>query len=96
MYWQHVQELLSSWKSIIGSSLVFYKAVSANANMLFTGKNPPLKKDSKSLRTIPFPTKRPTFNEVKRVHSLLTTVHVYGKLSVVKLSLFVLLIIKLM
>lgn len=78
---QHVQDLLASWKgNIAGSNLVFYKAVSANANVLFTGKNPPLSRDSKSLRTIPFPTKRPTFSEVKRVHSLLTTVHLYGTL----------------
>lgn len=84
-----MQDLLSSWKSIGESGLVFYKAISANANMLFTGKNPPLKKDCKNLRTIPFPTKRPTFSEVKRVHSLLTTVHLYGMRSVMTLSLFV-------
>jgi len=77
---QHIQELLASWKSSIAeSNLIFYRAAGSNANILFGGKIPPLNRDSPKVRRIPLPTKRPTFNEVKRVHSFLTTAHVYGK-----------------
>ncbi|ODM88001.1 Ankyrin repeat and zinc finger domain-containing protein 1 [Orchesella cincta] len=75
---QHIQELLASWKSSIADShLIFYRAAGSNANIFFGGKSPPLNRDSPKVRRIPLPTKRPTFNEVKRVHSFLTTAHVY-------------------
>ena len=38
-----------------------------------------LLEDDARIRTIPFPTRRPTFNEVKRVHQELSSVQVLGK-----------------
>ena len=38
----------------------------------------PLTDDSR-IRTIPFPTRRPTFKEVKRVHQELSSVQLLGK-----------------
>lgn len=35
--------------------------------------------DDSRIRTIPFPTRRPTFNEVKRVHQELSSVQLLGK-----------------
>jgi hypothetical protein len=74
-----VQDLLGSWgPKLAKCEVVFYRAVGSNTNVLFNGKNPPLQRSDVKLRTVPFPTKRPTFAEVKRVHSLLTVLHVYG------------------
>ena len=39
----------------------------------------PFVKDDSRLRHIPFMTFRPTFNEVKRTHSVLAKIELYGK-----------------
>ncbi|XP_057657991.1 ankyrin repeat and zinc finger domain-containing protein 1-like [Diorhabda carinulata] len=73
---QHVRTLLDSWKEHLEDSLVIYRASGGyNQSILFGGNNSILNK--KDMRSIPFPTRRPTFKEVKRVHQLLTTVSVY-------------------
>ncbi|XP_017890086.1 ankyrin repeat and zinc finger domain-containing protein 1-like [Ceratina calcarata] len=77
---QHVQEILESWSPHInGSSLILYRAVGPyNRTVLFGGKNPPLDKNDSRLRPLPFPTRRATFSEVKRVYDILSTMEIYG------------------
>lgn len=77
---QHVQEILESWKTHINnSSLILYRAVGPyNRTILFGGKNPPLDKNDSRLRPLPFPTRRATYNEVKRVYDILSTMEIYG------------------
>ncbi|XP_021933407.1 ankyrin repeat and zinc finger domain-containing protein 1-like isoform X2 [Zootermopsis nevadensis] len=76
---QHVQDIMQSWSSYLGAcGLILYHAVGHNRNVLFGGKNPPLNKSDCRLRTIPFATRRATFSEVKRVHTILTSVEMYG------------------
>ena len=40
--------------------------------------------DDPRLRSIPFATRRPTFNEVKRVHAELSTVEILGEFTIYK------------
>ncbi|XP_017788648.1 PREDICTED: protein vms-1-like [Habropoda laboriosa] len=77
---QHVQDILESWSSYINnSSLILYRAVGPyNRTVLFGGKNPPLDKSDFRLRPLPFPTRRATFSEVKRVYDILSTMEIYG------------------
>ena len=76
---QHVQDIVREWAAEISAcSLVFYRAASGNANVLFGGKEPPLHRRDPRLRSIPFPTRRATFSEVKRVHELLATIRYHG------------------
>ncbi|XP_078034517.1 tRNA endonuclease ANKZF1 [Augochlora pura] len=77
---QHVQDILESWSShITSSSLILYRAVGPyNRTVLFGGKNPPLDKNDTRLRPLPFPTRRATFSEVKRVYDILSTMEIYG------------------
>ncbi|KAG7204038.1 hypothetical protein KM043_001897 [Ampulex compressa] len=77
---QHVQDILESWSVLIGnSSLILYRAVGPqNRTVLFGGKNPPLDKSDSRLRPLPFPTRRATFSEVKRVYDILSTMEIYG------------------
>ena len=76
---QHVQDIVREWAAEISRcSLVFYRAASGNANVLFGGKEAPLDRRDPRLRSIPFPTRRATFSEVKRVHELLATIRFHG------------------
>ncbi|XP_068218905.1 tRNA endonuclease ANKZF1-like [Palaemon carinicauda] len=76
---QHIQELMESWKPQLAQcKLIFYLAKSHNKSTLFGGKNAVLNSNDSRLRTIPFPTKRPKFSEVKRVYELLSGVYVHG------------------
>lgn len=79
-----MQETLSSWgPEVAACQLIFYRAVGPfNRSVLFGGKSSPLNKGDARLRPVPFPTRRATFSEVQRVHSLLATVTVYGELTV--------------
>nr|XP_018902820.1 PREDICTED: ankyrin repeat and zinc finger domain-containing protein 1-like isoform X2 [Bemisia tabaci] len=76
---QHIQEITAAWaKEIDSCDFIFYRAVGpGNKKAFFGGKNPPLDKADPRLRTIPFNTKRATFNEVKRVYNCLKSVLVY-------------------
>lgn len=76
-----MQEILESWSiHISDSSLILYRAVGPyNRTVLFGGKNPALDKNDSRLRPLPFPTRRATFNEVKRVYDILSTMEIYGK-----------------
>lgn len=74
-----IQDLLSVWYSKLQvCHRIFYRAASFNRSVLFGGKNPPFKKDDPRLRTIPFPTRRATYSEVKRVHHVLSTLECFG------------------
>ncbi|GFS00578.1 ankyrin repeat and zinc finger domain-containing protein 1-like [Elysia marginata] len=76
---QEVQELLNKWQDLLDSChFVFVRIPVANRGMFFSGKNAPLKKDDLRIRVIPFPTRRPTFSELKRVQQVLSTVESYG------------------
>ncbi|XP_036148838.1 ankyrin repeat and zinc finger domain-containing protein 1 isoform X2 [Monomorium pharaonis] len=77
---RHVQEILESWSlHINNSSAILYRAVGPhNRTVLFGGKNPPLDKNDFRIRPLPFPTRRATFREVKRVYDILSTMEIYG------------------
>lgn len=77
---QHVQDITELWtQHIENSSLILYRAVGPqNRTVLFGGKNPPIDKNDPRLRPLPFPTRRATFNEVKRVYDILTSIEIYG------------------
>lgn len=79
-----MQETLSSWgPEVAACQLIFYRAVGPfNRSVLFGGKSSPLNKGDARLRPVPFPTRRATFSEVQRVHSVLATVTVYGESTV--------------
>ncbi|GFO31605.1 ankyrin repeat and Zinc finger domain-containing protein 1-like [Plakobranchus ocellatus] len=77
---QEVQELLSKWQDHLKScNFVFVRIPVANRGMFYAGKNAPFQKDDMRIRVIPFPTRRPTFSELKRVHQMLSCVECYGK-----------------
>ena len=79
---QHVKDIIKTWNEQYLSKchLIFYRAASGNKKVLFgsvTGSkkdSPILHKGDPRIRTIPFPTRRATFKEVKRVHDVLITV----------------------
>jgi len=78
---QHIQDIVGQWKEELKSChLIFYRAVGPqNRSILFGGKSPPFDKSDERLRSIPFPTRRATFNEVKRVHGILSALETHGK-----------------
>ena len=77
---QEIQDLITSWDEHIKlCDKIFLRAPSFNRKIFFGGKTPPFKKDDMRIRLIPFQTRRPTFNEVRRVYELLASVECYGK-----------------
>ncbi|CAF3045317.1 unnamed protein product [Rotaria sp. Silwood2] len=75
---QKIQELFITWKNEIQQcSLIFVRAPSFNQQLLFGDKNPPLSTHDPRVRSIPFATLRPTFNETKRVYDQLTKMELY-------------------
>ncbi|XP_045167402.2 ankyrin repeat and zinc finger domain-containing protein 1-like [Mercenaria mercenaria] len=76
---QEIQELIASWSEHIQScDRIFLRAPSFNRKIFFSGKSPPLNKDDERIRLIPFQTRRPTFNEVRRVYEMLASIECYG------------------
>jgi len=72
---QHIQAIVEQWaEHLAACHLIFYRAASSNKTSLFKIIN----KDDERLRTIPFQTRRATFNEVKRVHETLMRVEILG------------------
>ena len=79
---QHVQDIVQSWQQEYLSKchLIFYRAASSNRKILFgsatgsTKNNPILGNKDPRVRSIPFPTRRATFKELKRVHQCLITI----------------------
>ncbi|KAK7473986.1 hypothetical protein BaRGS_00034755 [Batillaria attramentaria] len=79
-----IQELLTSWsEQMKNCHLIFLRTSTYSKQIFFGGKAPALDKNDLRVRTIPFSTCRPTFNEVKRVHQMLTSVECYGDESTV-------------
>ncbi|XP_045068002.1 LOW QUALITY PROTEIN: ankyrin repeat and zinc finger domain-containing protein 1-like [Coregonus clupeaformis] len=77
---KEIQDLLESWSDhLTEASAIFLRAPSYNKSMFLWGKGAPLAKKDPRIRTLPFPTRRATFREVKRVHDVLSTLNVYGK-----------------
>ncbi|XP_045498624.1 ankyrin repeat and zinc finger domain-containing protein 1-like isoform X1 [Colias croceus] len=75
---EHVQEIISGWsEDLIGCSLVLYRAVGSTNQAALFGKNSPLNRDDFRVRALPFPTRKPTYKEVKRVHDTLASIEVY-------------------
>ena len=52
--------------------------ISSNSTNTSNQNSPPFTKDDLRLRNIPFMTFRPTFNEVKRTHSILSKLEHFG------------------
>ena len=74
---REVQELLALWADHLrGSGAIFVRTPKTHQSMFCGGRNPPLTKDDPRVRGIPFATRRPTFKEVKRVHSCLASIYV--------------------
>ena len=54
-------------KTILNASLIFVSASKTDERTLFSGVEAPLSRDDARVRRVPFATKRPTFNETRRV-----------------------------
>ncbi|CAH2208425.1 jg2294 [Pararge aegeria aegeria] len=72
---------MASWiEDLRGCYLILYRASgSLNQSALF-GKNSPLTREDPRVRALPFPTRKPTYKEVKRVHETVASVEVYGEI----------------
>ncbi|XP_076047868.1 tRNA endonuclease ANKZF1-like [Oratosquilla oratoria] len=78
-FMQHVQEVLRSWQGHLNQShIIMLRATNTNKKVIFGGPDPPLKADDLRIRTIPFSTEKPTFKEVRRVHTVLSEITVHG------------------
>ena len=82
---QHVRDIMDQWSDQLkGCSLIFYRAAGNNKKVLFASptanskEKPILERRDPRVRSIPFPTRRATFSEVKRIHSVLVKVEVHG------------------
>ncbi|CAM9145070.1 unnamed protein product [Lampetra planeri] len=56
-----------------------YEPPTYNKSIFFGGRRAPLLKTDPRIRTLPFATRRATFREVQRVHTMLSTVLIYEK-----------------
>ncbi|CAF0845405.1 unnamed protein product [Didymodactylos carnosus] len=75
---QKIHELFTTWKENIAKcSHVFIRAPSFNHQLILGEKDAPFSNHDPRIRSIPFSTFRPTFNEIKRVYNQLTRVEVY-------------------
>ncbi|XP_052806792.1 ankyrin repeat and zinc finger domain-containing protein 1-like [Mya arenaria] len=76
---QEIQELIASWRPHLEKcDLIFLRAPSFNRKIFYSGKVPAFKKDDLRIRLIPFQTRRPTNNEVRRVFEMLASIECYG------------------
>ncbi|PIK33505.1 putative ankyrin repeat and zinc finger domain-containing protein 1 [Apostichopus japonicus] len=75
---ENVGSLLRSWKDELDKcSCIFIRAPSYNRSVIFSGKKAFLQSHDKRIRTIPFPTRRPTLKEVQRVWNVLSSVEYF-------------------
>lgn len=65
-----IQNLLNSWKKeyIDDCSHIFLRTPQYGKSVFYNGKAAPLERKDIRIRGIPFPTRRPTFSELKRVY----------------------------
>lgn len=77
---QDIGKLLEEWSRFFAEARTIFIRVPAHGRTsFFTG---PLDKDDPRIRGIPLITKRPTLNEVKRVHQILSTIYDFGVVEV--------------
>ncbi|XP_069083289.1 tRNA endonuclease ANKZF1 isoform X1 [Pleurodeles waltl] len=75
-----VQDLLESWSlHLQNARAIFLRAPSHNKTIFFSKKNAPFQKNDPRVYNVPFVTRRATFKEVQRVHTMLSMLQVYGK-----------------
>ncbi|XP_077297706.1 tRNA endonuclease ANKZF1-like [Arctopsyche grandis] len=80
---QHVQEVLTSWKDDLAAcSLILYRAVGPLNKASIFGAGSPLYRQDLRLRTLPFPTRRPSYKEIQRAYSILATIEIYESFEV--------------
>ncbi|XP_028166966.1 ankyrin repeat and zinc finger domain-containing protein 1-like, partial [Ostrinia furnacalis] len=85
---QTVQDIIAGWaEDLIGCELILYRAVGSLNQAALFGKNSPLKKDDMRVRILPFPTKKPSYKEVKRVHETVASVEVYESMELFQKAL---------
>ena len=71
---------MTSWsQQLKACHLIFLRTSTYSQRIFFGGKSPALSKADDRIRTIPFVTGRPTFNEAKRVHRMLMAVECFGE-----------------
>ncbi|XP_078320556.1 tRNA endonuclease ANKZF1-like isoform X3 [Crassostrea virginica] len=76
---EDIKTLLESWKGELAScNKIFIRAPGGNRRLFLHGKSPPFNKEDERIRMIPFPTRRPTLNEVRRVFEMLSSIECYG------------------
>lgn len=78
---QHVHDILNSWtEDLNGCSLVLYRAVGPGNQMALFGKGSPLSREDARVRALPFPTRKPTYREVRRAHDTVANIEVYDSM----------------
>lgn len=74
----YIQDVLNSWAEYLKDcTMILYRAVGPLNQAALFGKASPLRKEDYRVRVLPFPTKKPTFKEVQRIHATLTDMEVY-------------------
>ena len=74
-----IQELVALWSPhVLQATAIFTRNPRHNQSLFTGGRKSPLARDDPRIRRIPFSTRRPTFREVKRVHSCLATLYIGG------------------
>lgn len=77
MLQQEVRQVLSQWREhIADSEFIFVHAPSNNRKVVFGYEEAVLDRANPRVKTIPFPTRRPTLNEVRRVFIELSSLRV--------------------
>ncbi|KAJ0176463.1 hypothetical protein K1T71_007642 [Dendrolimus kikuchii] len=85
---KHVQDIIASWsEDLIGCSLVLYRAVGSVNQAAIFGKSSPLNRDDLKVRQLPFPTRKPTYKEVQRVHETVASIEVYDTMELFQKAL---------
>ena len=81
LYNQEISELLQSWSSYLDKChRIFLRVATHNYPLVFGKKEKSmLNKGDVRIRMIPFPTRRATFSEVKRIFTELSTLKTHGK-----------------
>nr|XP_039255697.1 ankyrin repeat and zinc finger domain-containing protein 1-like [Styela clava] len=73
-----IQTLLNSWKEQLSNCThIFLRAPHYNKGIFYNGKTAPFDRKDARISGIPFPTRRPTFNEIKRVHKELYSIQLH-------------------
>ncbi|KAM4626322.1 tRNA endonuclease ANKZF1 [Discoglossus pictus] len=74
-----INQLLQSWAEHVTEAHGIFLRAPRTDRTLFLGRNSPIPKKDPRVHGIPFITRRATFREVQRVHTMLFTLQVYEK-----------------